>query len=302
MTQLRDEYILQATDSVPEGVAYDGKTGRFFATGLLSGTVTQIDAATGEERPFYAPAGQPQQLTGAKVDEANRRLWVCYSEIQNMVGGVLVFDVDSGAQIGRFPLSRGGICNDVALDRGGTAYVTDSFQPVIYRVDLHRNEAGEFCRDAQMAAPPGQFGLNGIAVTPDDAYVIAGFTSPSKLFVVPRAGGAVHEISLRGDPFAPANDPHFLGADGIIFIGDNLYVIHDGGVQEVRFQEAAGAARTYREGVVKNRVVREAGLSTATVAGGELYVVKSEVVRMVHMRQAPRLPFKIYRVPRSLFD
>ncbi|MCY0988225.1 hypothetical protein OV203_13890 [Nannocystis sp. ILAH1] len=297
MKSFRDEYSLQATDSVPEGVAFDAKTGRFFATGLLSGTITQIDAVTGAELPFYTPAGQPQQLTGAKVDEVRRRLWVCYSEIQNMLGGVHVFDVDTGARVASFELARGGICNDVALAADGVAYVTDSFQPVIYRIDLEAGTADEFVRDVRMSAPMGQFGLNGVAVSPDGAYVIGGFTSPSKLFVVPRAGGEVREISLDGDPFAPVGDPHFLGADGIIFIGEALYVIHDGGVQQVTF-----TAPGYSAGTVKNRLVREPGLSTATAANGELYVIKSEVVRMVHMKQAPRLPFKIYRVPLEVFD
>lgn len=297
MTSFRDEYTLQATDSLPEGVAFDARTGRFFATGLMSGTVTQVDAESGTERPFYTPTGQPQQLSGAKVDEANRRLWVCWSEIQNMRGGVYVFDVDTGAQLASFELTRAGICNDVALAADGVAYVTDSFQPVIYRVDLQAGTAGEFVRDGRMSAPAGQLGLNGIAVSPDDAYVIAGFTSPSKLFVVPRAGGEVCEISLAGDPFAPDHDPHFLGADGILFIGDKLYVIHDGGVQQVTF-----TAPDYSSGTVVARLVREPGLSTATVADGQLYVVKSEVVRMMHMRQPPRLPFKIYCVPLEVFE
>lgn len=296
MTQLRDEYILQSPMSVPEGVAFDSKTGRFFATGLLSGAVTQIDAATGEERPFFTPTGQPQQLSGAKVDEARRRLWVCASELQRMSGGVIVFDVDTGAQLAAFELSRAGICNDVALDADGVAYVTDSFQPVIYRVDLASGRAEEFVRDPKMTAPPGAMGLNGIAVTPDDKYVIAGFTSPSKLFVVPRAGGEVHEISLSGDPFAVPQSFQFAGADGIIFIGAHLYVVNNGGVQEVTF-----TGPHYGAGTVKNRPVREPGLSTATVAHGHLYVVKSEVVKMIHLRQPPDLPFKIYQVPLSTF-
>jgi sugar lactone lactonase YvrE len=296
MTQFRDEYTLQSPMAVPEGVAFDSKTSRFFATGLLSGTVTQVDARTGEERPFYTPEGQPQQLSGAKVDAERRRLWVCASEIQRMWGGVHVFDVDTGARLATFDLARGGICNDVALDADGVGYVTDSFQPVIYRVDLRDGSAGEYIRDLQMNAPIGRIGLNGIAVTPDDKYLIGGFSSPSKLFVIPRGGGQVHEISLSGDPFAVADDPNFTGADGIVFLNSRLYVVNNGAVQEVTF-----TGSDWREGSVKNHVVRENGLSTATVAGDELYVIKSEVLQVMHLRQQPRLPFKIYRVPRGAF-
>ncbi len=296
MTQIREEYALQSPMSVPEGVAYDGRTNRFFASGLLSGAVTQIDAESGEERPFFQPEGEPYQLSGVKVDEHARRLWVCASQIQRMAGGVMVFDVDSGERLAHFDLSRAGICNDVALDADGAAYVTDSFQPVIYRVDLRDGSAGEFVRDPKMGAGPGQMGLNGIAITPDGDHIIAGYTTPSKLFVLARSGGEVHEISLSGDPFAPENSPHFTGADGIIFVGHHLYVIHDGGVQEVSFTGPG-----YRAGTVKNRLVPEPGLSTATVARGELYAIKSEVLRMMYFREAPRLPFKIYRISRDLF-
>lgn len=296
MTQFRDEYHLQSPMSVPEGVAFDSKTNRFFATGLFSGAVTQIDAGTGEERPFYAPEGQPQQLSGAKVDAERRRLWVCAAEIQRMWGGVHVFDVDSGERLGTFDLARGGICNDVALDADGVAYVTDSFQPVIYRVDLRDRSAGEFIRDPQMAAPVGRFGLNGIAVTPDNEFLIGGFSSPSKLFVVSRTGGEVREISLSGDPFAVEDDLNYTGADGIVFLNHKLYVVNNGAVQEVTF-----TGPEWRSGKVKNHLVREPGLSTATVAGGELYVIKSDVLQTMHMRQPPRLPFKIYRIPREAF-
>ena len=301
MTETRDVYSLSSPMSLPEGVAFDAKTRRFFATGLMGGQIMEVDAASGDERVFYAYAA-PVQLSGAKVDEQRRRLWVCVSDISGPVGGVDLFDVDSGALLQHFDLARGGICNDVALDADGVAYVTDSFQPVIYRVDYRVDardgSAGEFVRDAQMAAPMGQFGLNGVVVTPDDRHVIGGFTSPSKLFITSRTDPqGVREITLEGDPLAVPNDPHFTGADGIIFIGEVLYVVNDGGVQQVTF-----SGPDYSTGRVKSVRLPEGGLTTATVVDGELYVIKAEVVRAMHMRLPPNLPFKIYRFPRSLFE
>ncbi len=298
MTENRDVYPLRSPMSLPEGVAFDTRTRRFFATGLMGGQITQIDAATGEETVFFASEGEPVQFSGAKVDVVHRRLWVCASDIRGPSGGLHLFDVDSGALLRHFPLATRGICNDVALDSEGVAYVTDSFQPVIYRVDARDGSAAEFVRDEQMAAPMGQFGLNGVAVTPDDRFVIGGFTSPSKLFIVSRTEpGPVREITLSGDPFSVQGDPNFTGADGIVFIDDRLYVIHNGGVQEVTF-----IASNYSAGRVKAVVAPEPGLTTATVVDGELYVIKAEVLRAMHMRQPPNLPFKIYRFPRSLFS
>jgi sugar lactone lactonase YvrE len=295
MPEIRDVYLLNSPMSLPEGVAFDGTTRRFFATGLLGGQITQIDAATGEERVLFT-SEEPLQFSGAKVDETHRRLWVCASDIRGPRGGLHLLDVDTGALLNHFPLSNRGICNDVCLDADGVAYVTDSFQPVIYRVDARDGSAGEFTRDAQMAAPMGQFGLNGIVVTPDGESIIGGFTSPSKLFIIPRkAPERVREIELSGDPFG-VPDPNFTGADGIIFIDRTLYVVHNGGVQQVTF-----TADDYSRGTVKSAIAPESGLTTATVVDGELYVIKAEVLRAMHMQLPPDLPFKIYRFPRELF-
>lgn len=248
MSEIRDVYTLSSPMSLPEGVAFDAKTRRFFATGLLGGQITQIDAAT-------------------------------------------------GALLHHFPLVRGGICNDVCIDAAGIAYVTDSFQPVIYRADLADRTSREFVRDAEMAAPMGKFGLNGIAITPDGSHLIGGFTSPSKLFLVPlTTSGPVREIALSGDPFAIPGDRQFTGADGIVFIGETLYVVNDGAVQAVSFHGGQ-----YHAGRVKNALAPEPGLTTATEVDGELYVIKAEVVWAMHMGQPPRLPFKIYRFPLGAF-
>jgi len=293
---LRDVYSLTSPMSLPEGVAFDGRTRRFFATGLLGGQITQIDAATGEERVFFT-SEEPLQFSGAKVDEVHRRLWVCASDIRGPAGGLHLFDVDSGALLRHVSLSQRGICNDVCLDADGVAYVTDSFQPVLYRVDARDGSARELVRDEQMAAPMGRLGLNGITLTPDGAHLIAGFSSPSKLFLVPLAAPErVQEITLGGDPFAVPDDPNFTGADGIIFLGDELYVVHDGGVQQVTF-----TGGDYLHGTVHAVIAPEPGLTTSTIADGKLYVIKAEVLRTFHLRQPPNLPFKIYRFPLELF-
>lgn len=297
MPEIRDVYTLGSPMSLPEGVAFDPRTRQFFATALFGGQITRIDAATGEEQVFHTASGGLSQFSGVKVDEQRRLLWVCASDLQTARGGLIVLDVDSGELRHTFDLARGGICNDVCLDGDGVAYVTDSFQPVIYRVDLRDGSAGDFVRDDRMAAAMGRFGLNGIVITPDGEHIIGGFTSPSKLFVLSRRGsGAVREVALSGDPFTVEHDPNFTGADGLIFLGDKLYVVHNGGVQQITF-----TAADYSEGVVKQALAPEPGLTTATVAEGELYVIKSEVLAVAHMRRAPNLPFKIYRFPRELF-
>jgi hypothetical protein len=51
--------------------------------------------------------------------------------------------------------------NDAALDRQGNTYVSNSFSPVIYKVDREGN-ASVFFQDAGFNLPSGEFGFNGI--------------------------------------------------------------------------------------------------------------------------------------------
>ena len=71
--------------------------------------------------------------------------------------------------------------NDVAVDPDGNAYVTNSFTPVIYKVDLNGN-VSVFLRDDRFAASP--IGLNGIDYNPD-GFLLAAVMGQSKLYKIP---------------------------------------------------------------------------------------------------------------------
>jgi sugar lactone lactonase YvrE len=73
------------------------------------------------------------------------------------------------------------VANDVAVDADGNAYVTDSFSPVIYKVDPDGN-ASVFVTDPQLGNE--NLGLNGIAYHPD-GYLIAAVTGAGTLVKIP---------------------------------------------------------------------------------------------------------------------
>jgi hypothetical protein len=99
----------------------------------------------------------------------------------------------------------------VTVDAEGNAYVTNSFSPIIYKVDMDGN-AEVFARDDRFTAP--NIGLNGIEFNPA-GYLIASVTGAQKLYKIPLDDPAnVTEVALS-EPFGA--DGVALGPDGVLF-------------------------------------------------------------------------------------
>jgi hypothetical protein len=103
--------------------------------------------------------------TGLKVDKARQRLLVCNATFDG-ANGIAAYDLSTGdrifytdlrAVLGNAPI----FINDVTLDPQGNAYVTNSFSPAIYKVNLE-GEASLFLQDDAFDLPAGSFGFNGI--------------------------------------------------------------------------------------------------------------------------------------------
>jgi len=284
---LLERYVLSSTDSVPEGIAFDTLERAFFATSLQGGSITRISAA-GEESLFRAADGA--RLVGAKVDSAARRLWVCAQQVDGMDNRVWVFDLQSRELALEFPLgalSTGGSCNDLVLDDTGAAYVTDPANPFIYRLDPDTGAGSVFASDPLFADITGMgLGLNGITIGPDGAaLIVAKFAPASLLRVSLDDPTAVSAIALSGDPLPPP--------DGLALLDGAVYAVANSAVSRVRL----AADGTSGEVTVRQQI---SGLSTATVADGGLFVIKSEVTNFVLLMPLD-LPFEIFRVDLAAF-
>ncbi|MDZ7782826.1 MAG: SMP-30/gluconolactonase/LRE family protein [Halioglobus sp.] len=286
---LLDRYELSSPDSVPEGVAFDPVDRAFYATSLQGGSITRI-AADGTES-LFRPADDRARIGGAKVDPAARRLWVCATQVDGLDDRVWVFDLDTGGLVLEFflgALSTGGSCNDLALDDSGAAFVTDPANPFIYRLDPDSGEGTVFASDPLFADASGAgLGLNGIAVSADgSALIVARFFPAALLRVNLPDGDVVTPVALSGDDL-PA-------PDGLAVLDGDVYAVSGEAVSRVR-PNTDGTAATV------TTVPQISGLSTATVAEGALYVIKSDVVNFVLGRPL-NPPFEIFRVDLEAFD
>lgn len=286
---LLQRYVLSSEDSVPEGIAYDRRDSAFYVTSLQGASIVRI-AADGRESVFR-PADDRAAIGGAKVDSEARRLWVCAQAVDGLDGRVWVYNLDSAELSEEFllgALSTGGTCNDLALDADGTAYVTDPANPFLYRLNADTGEGEVLASDPLFNDLTGAgLGLNGVAVTPDgSALIVAKFFPPGLLKVGLPNGDSISQVQLTGDELPPP--------DGLVFLNSDLYAVSGEAVSRVSFNADFSGAQV--------RVVPQiSGLSTATVAQGGLYVVKSEVVNFV-LGLPLDTPFEVFAVDLAAFD
>lgn len=299
---LQDRYELSSPDSFPEGVTFDPVERVFYATSLQGGSITRI-AADGEENIFRAADGRAR-LAGAKVNAGERQLWVCAKFVDGLDDRVWVFDLGTAELVMEYLLDElvsGGTCNDLALDAAGVAYVTDTENPFLYRLDPQTGEGSILATDPMFEDNLGQgTGLNGIVVSPDETALIVSKFFPSQLFRVSLPDGDnVTPIALTGDAItttlsSPLGDVP-VGGDGLALLGGDLYAVSPSAVSRVRLTEdySAGVAVAVpqTDGI---------GLTTATEAEGDLYVIKSEVGPLI-LDQPVQLPFEIFRVDLAAF-
>jgi sugar lactone lactonase YvrE len=289
LTPLADSYLLSSPDSVPEGVAYDPVERMFYTTSLQGGGIVRIDA-DGRESVFRA-ADHRARLVGTKVDEKRRLLWVCAQQVDGGDNRVWVFDLVSAELTMEFFLNAvadNGSCNDLIVDTAGIAYVTDSSNPNLYRLDAATGTAAILVSDPQLADVTGVgLGANGIALTPDESALIVGKFFPASLLRVSLPDADVIEpVALTGDTLPPP--------DGLAVLDGDLYTVSDASVSRVRLNSQ------FTAGEVVN-AAQTSGLSTATVADSDLYVINSEVLNFVLM-QPLNTPFEIFRVDIDAFD
>jgi sugar lactone lactonase YvrE len=223
---LPDQIVVARPGFSPEGIEWDAENGVFLLGSLADGTVYRV-TDDGESTPFI----EDEDIivsAGIEVDAANRRLLVTSSEADVFFNftspgqiGVGAYDLDTGerqffADLSELHPGRG-FANDVAVDADGNTYVTDSFSPAIYKVDMDGN-AELFVEDERLRAP--FFGLNGIVAHPD-GYLIVAVAGQGQLFNVPLDDpAALSEIALEQP----------LGADGLILDGDGNLIAVSGGV------------------------------------------------------------------------
>lgn len=217
----------------PEGVVYDETTGTFFVSSTSNGAIFRGNYETGEV-DILTPGADGRTAIGMALDDQGR-LYVAGGQ----TGLVSVYDSASGELLATFTngLAPETFLNDVAITPSGDVFVTDSFNPRLYRLPtgvLGTDQAtptsdGELVVAVDLAptvfAFAEGFNANGIVVTPDGASLLVVQANTGNLYNIDVASGTVDVVDL--------GDGTLTGGDGMVLDGQTLYVVRSGEVTAV---------------------------------------------------------------------
>jgi len=208
----------------PEGIAWDNTNRRFLVTSIRKGQVGSVK----DDGTYWVFATDPRMVSavGIKVDESRDRVLVCNADpgageksspaTTGKLAALAVFRLSTGKLMHYIDLAEGldggHFCNDIAIARDGVAYVTDSFSPIVYKVDTSY-KASVFINDKTFTGK--SFNLNGIVA--GDNFLLVAKMNSGQLFKIPLDNpSAFNEIRIN---------ENIEGADGLLWGPDGSLLV-----------------------------------------------------------------------------
>lgn len=210
---------------VPEGIAFDSKTGSFFVGSIRKRKIVRV-TADGKASDFV-PSGRDglRGVLGMRADATRRRLFACTRAMEHMEGFVkdqgpesalVEFDADSGKLVKERPLPKepeSAACDDVALGPDGAVYVNDAEHTRLYVLKPGVAELEVFVDDPELGRPQG------FAVSDDGKTVYV--SNYRRVMAVDATSRKVRAVAAPDD--FPLN-----GIDGLALFRGSLYAVQNG--------------------------------------------------------------------------
>lgn len=257
----------------PEGIAYSSQLSKFLITSIPLGKIGTVSTDGKYEDLINAP----ELISGIGMKVAGNYAFVCNSDrgisVKSTQAGafqtaeLLVFNLTTRELERRtdlaslIPAEQRNFANDVTLAPDGTAFVTDSFSPVIYMVSP-AGLASVLARDEVNFSSPN-FGLNGIVYHPA-GYLIVANTGQGKLFKVDlQNGNQVSEITGTGP----------LPGDGLTLLNGDLYVVTGG----ARVAQLRSSDNWKTASILKLDEVGYTGATTSVAVNNQIYTLNARI-------------------------
>ena len=269
----------------PESIGLRSSTGDMFVGSYADGSLERVNAKGQVEIIQEAGTDGHTSLLGVKVDEAHNKLWMVDGKavyVYNLKTQKLLAK-DSIHDLGDFKESA---VNDLAFDRSGNAYVTDSFNPLILKVDAKTLKMSIFTR--LDAIPFGKqndmpYNLNGIVLSRDGKSLISVKTNEGTLWSIGLTDKTITRIETS---------EAMTKGDGLVWgQGNDLYVIRN-------FENKISKVSMNKDAVkaVENVPAQDLNIPTAAafVGGKNAHLV---VVNSQFGAKEPSLPFRLTLVP-----
>jgi sugar lactone lactonase YvrE len=281
-------YTIPGNAVFPEGIGFDGRKS-FYVSSTSDGTIFKGTIGKRSLKPFL-PAGADGRTTAVGVEATHGRVYIA----GGATGLIWMYDARTGALLQRYETGSGGFLNDVAVDRDGDVFVTDSQRPFLFviagpNIDVGNGQSSPLepymTLDASAGYDAAGFKWNGIEVTPNGKTAIAVHSSRGELYRVDIDRKRARKIDTGG--------ADLTNGDGLVLNGDKLYVVRNQNerIVEMRLNRSLTRARQKRSFTDKTFMYP----TTAALAKGRLLVVNSQFDRRGGQ---PDLPFTVSSVKR----
>ncbi|NNH70003.1 hypothetical protein HLB23_09025 [Nocardia uniformis] len=287
-----DRYLIAGDRAFPTGLAYDPATGHYFVGSAASGALYRGHIDQPEVELFSPDGTDGRALTSGMTLDSAGRLFVNGASSNT----TRIYDSGNAELLAELRGLDGGFINEVSIAEDGSAYVTDSFLPVIYRITESdgRWQMEPWLDVAGTAIDwvHGQHNLNGILAV--GRYLLSVQSNTGQLWRIDRSTREVVEVDTEPLPSGDA----LISDDGqrVFVTQGNLYAAGD---QEPRVAVLEMSENLTRARIVDSLVPPDGFRhpSQAALTGqGRILVVNSQYNRFVS-GQAPQLPFTISSVP-----
>lgn len=260
----------------PEGLDYDPRSGAVYVASVRERTIAER-RRSGQVRELWPRelAGMGAML-GVRVDRARGMLWATTSGLTQMAGyrgadsavaALLRIRIADGRIERRWelpPVPGGHVLGDLAVGPAGDVFMTDSNQPVLYRLRPGQDTL-------EQVTNPLFRSLQGLAPTPDGRFLYLADYSHG-LLRLDLANGTLLRL-----PDAPGSTS--LGCDGIAWYRGALIAVQNGvaPARIMRFGLARDGTRIVTAAVLdQNSAVADEPTIGAVVGNSFVYVANSQ--------------------------
>lgn len=215
VTHSTPAFTLAERDLIPEDIAYDPKTRRFFVS-----SVRKAKIVTGNGEDF---AKAPWSVLALRVDTERRILWASTGWVPHCEPcdkadkdktALLAFDADTGALKQRIESPVKGLLGDMTISRGGEILVSEGIYGAVFRLPV----GGKALERLDV---PGEFPSPQTPALSED----------EKTLYVPdyvRGIAAIDLASRAVKWLIPADDIALSGIDGLYVYRDSFLAVQNG--------------------------------------------------------------------------
>ncbi|MES2761355.1 MAG: hypothetical protein V4677_04070 [Bacteroidota bacterium] len=262
---------LSAKELHPEGITYLPKHKLWLSGSIRKHKIVSFNIKTGECDEWLTD-GKLLSVFALKADAKEEFLWVAtsavpemdnYSEEKNGIGEILKIEIKTKQIIRGYGLSGSHVFGDITIAKNGDVFISDSDQPLIYKINPVTDQLEEFINIEKEA-----FNLQGLTLNEDE----------SALYIADYLKGIL-KINLKDATQRTWLDfPEGTtrkGIDGLVFYKNSLIAIHNGikPIRIIKYDLNKEGTHAIKATVIDHARQEFMEPTLATLIGSELYFI-----------------------------